>query len=358
MSRYLEVFFRHRVALLGLMAIALVVSTAVVMVLPRTYQASASLWFDHSPIPDSGTISAQLTPADSATALFHELLNTRDFDVKAGRLGPLANYYDTTGNFPNTDPITPVVHWLEGKPAPTGATRTALVDNGVLLTLQKYVVVTPSEPQVVGLTFNFSDPTIAAGTLQAVIDQFESQAKATALVTAQRSVDFYIAQVAAQLKVVQAADNNVAAYLAIHPLLQRNPAPFDPTYAGLQQVDTLAQQDFGTLSTELDQARLTVASLQQPGPYGFHVVDAPQAPLSASGLLKSVMFGVGGGIGVGLLLIGVICALLVAADDSVTRGSDLKRRLGGVEVVGEVPLLPPELGRAETSRKALPPKFA
>jgi uncharacterized protein involved in exopolysaccharide biosynthesis len=357
MRHYLEAFFRHKVALLGVMAIALVVSTTVVMILPRTYQSSASLWFDYSPIPASGGVASQLTLADQAMALFHELLNTRDFDVKAGRRGPLAAYYNSTGNFPNTDPVTPIVHRLEGKPAPTGATRTALVDNGVLITLQKYLVVTPSEPQVLGLTFTFSDPTIAAGTLQAVIDQFQEQVKASGLVTAQGSVDFYRAQQAAQLKVVQTADANVSSYLAVHPELRVPIPPFDPTYTGLQQTDTLARQQYASLSEQLDQAKLTVASLQQPGPYGFRVVDVPQAPTAATGLLKTILVGVGGGIGVGLLLVFVICFVLVASDDSIARASDLKRRLG-VKVIGEVPLLPPHLPRAEAQRKAQPSKFA
>lgn len=357
MTRYLEVFFRHKVALVGLMTLALFVSTVVVMILPRTYHASASLWFDHSPIPDSGTASSTLTPADQATAVFHELMNTRDFDFKVGHRGPLADYFDSTGNFPNSDPVTPLVHWLEGKPPPTGATRRTLVDNGIMITLQKYVLIEPTEPQEVSLTFDFTDPTVAAGTLKALIDQFQDQVKATALVTAQGSVDFYDAQVAAQLKVVQAADDAVARYLAGHPELRGPNAPFDPTLAGLQQGDDLARQGYAALTHKLEQARLNVASLQQPGPYGFRIVDAPQAPLSSSGLLKSVLFGVGGGIGVGLFLVSVICFLLVAADDTVTRGSDLQSSLGA-QVIGEVPLLTSRLRRAGAPRKAPPPKVA
>jgi capsular polysaccharide biosynthesis protein len=357
MKRYLEVFFRHKGPLVGLIVICLAVSTVVVMILPRTYQASASLWFDQSPISDSSAANSQLTPADQATALIHEMVNTRDFDTKAGRRGPLATYYDSTGNFPNSDPVTPIVHWLEGKPAPTGTTRAALVDSGVVTTLQKYVVVAPTGPHVVSLSFGFSDPTIAAGTLKAVIDQFGEQVKSTILATAQGSVDFYDAQVAPQLKVVQAADAALARYVTSHPDVRAQNAPFDPTYAGLQQDDDLARQDYAALTQKLVQAKLTVASLEQPGPYGFRIIDLPQAPLSASGLLKSVLFGVGGGIGVGLLLVSVISLLLVATDDSVMRGSELQQRLG-LQVIGEVPLLSLHLRRADAPRKALPPKLA
>ncbi len=356
MTRYLEVFFRHKVALLSLMTLSVVVSTLVVMMLPRTYQATATLWFDQSPIPDNSAASSYTTPADQAVAIFHDLVNTRDFDVSVGNRGPLAAYFDRTGDFPTNDPVTPIVHWLERKPAATGSARTELVDYGVLTTLQKYLLIAPTEPHLVSLTFNFTDPTIAAGTLKAVIDQFEEQVKATTLITAQGSVDFYTSQVTAQLKVVQAADKAVASYLAVHPELRVPNAPFDPTFAGLQQTDDLARQTYADLSQKLDQARLTVASLQQPGPYGFRIVDAPQAPASASGVLKTVLLGTGSGIGVALLLVFVICVLLVAADDSVMRGSDLKGRLG-VQVIGEVPLVSTPPQRSE-AHNALPPKLA
>jgi uncharacterized protein involved in exopolysaccharide biosynthesis len=354
MTRYLEVFFRHKVALVGLMLVSLVVSTLVVMIQPRTYHATASLWFDHSPILDSSSVTSSMTLADQATAIFHELINTRDFDVKVGRRGPLADYFDSSGNFPKTDPVTPIIHWLEDKPQPTGAARTTLIDDGMLITLQKNVLIEPSEPQVVGLTFDFTDPAVAAGTLKALVDQFEVQVKATALVTAQGSVDFYNAQVNSQLKDVQTADAGVARYLNAHPEQRVPNAPPDVTYAGLQQVDDLARQRFATLTQKLGQARLDVASLQQPGPYGFRIIDLPQAPLSSSGMLRSVLLGVGGGIGVGLLLISVICFLLVTADNSFMRGSDLQSGLR-TRVIGEIPILSSQPRRADAPRKALPP---
>src|SRR5579859_1380918 len=339
MTRYLEVFFRYKIALASLMLVSLVVSTGVVMVMPRNYQSTASLWFDHNPIPDDSALAAAMTPADQATAAFHEMLNTRDFDIKVGRRGPLARYYETTGNFPKSDPVTPIIHWIEQKPEPTGATRLAMVDNGIVLTLQKYVVITPTQPRVVGLSFDFSDPDVAAGTLQAFIEQFSEQVKASALITAQSTLDFYDTQASAQLVAVQAADAALTKYVVAHPALQ-NPqyAAIDPTYTGLQQTRDLANQDYVALLKKVDQAKLDVARLQQPGPYGFRIVDPPQRPIGSNGLLKSVLFGVGGGIGVGLLLIAVICFLLVVADDSIVRGSDLQRRLGA-RVIGEVPLL-------------------
>lgn len=357
MTRYLEVFFRYKIALASLMFVSLIVSTAVVMIMPRNYQSTATLWFDFNPIPDDSALAAAMTPADQATAAFHEMLNTRDFDIKVGHRGPLAEYYETTGNFPKSDPVTPIVHWIERKPEPTGATRAALVDNGIVLTLQKYILITPTQPRVVGLAFDFSDPEVATGTLQAFIDQFSEQVKSSSLVSARSTLEFYTAQANAQKLVVEEKQKAQTAYYVAHPILQNPQAQAtDPTYISLVQTTQSAEQDYIALLRKVDQSKLDVARLLQPGPYGFRIVDSPQRPIGSNGLLKSVMFGVGGGLGVGLLIIGVICFLLVAADDSIVRGSDLQRRLGA-RVIGEVPLLPTRQERADApTRKVLPTK--
>lgn len=338
MNRYLVVFFRHKMPLLGLMGLTLIVSLAVVLVAPRSYQATANLWFDRSPIPDTSPASTYQTPADQATAIFHEYLNSRSFDVSVGHRGPLAAYYDSTGNFPTSDPITPVVHWLEHKPQPTGATRQALVDNGIIITLQKQLIVTLTEPKEVSLAFTFTDPAIAADTLAAFIKEFEVQVKTKASIDAQGTVDFYRAQVTAQQKVVQDADDAVGNYVAAHPQFQSPLVQPDATLTGLRQAQELALQKLTTLTKALDEANVELAAIQGPKDYGFSVVDPPTAPLSATGMLKTALLGIGGGLAVGLLLIAVVCFLLISGDDTAARGRDLQRILGA-RVVGEVPLV-------------------
>ena len=354
MTRYLEAFFRHKVPLAGLLALCMAVATGVVVLTPKNYQATASLWFDQGPIPNSSPLVNTQTAADQATATFRELLNTKEFDISVGHRGPLAGYFDSTGNFPTNDPVTPIIHWLERKPQPTGDLRTQLVDDGVVLTLQKYVLVTPSEPHVVGLSFTFQDPAIAAGTLQALVDQFQDEVKKAALATAQSQLDFYNGQVTAQQKVVDQANAAAANYYQAHPETH-NPLYPDATYASLLQDAQLARDELASLTKERDQAQVDVASIQQPGPYGFRILDSPQAPISSTGLLKSVLLGFGGGLGVGLLLIAVICFLLVTADDTVLRGRDIPRSMS-VIIVGEIPLMRLPASQSPPQRQLMRPK--
>src|SRR4029077_19674934 len=46
MLRYLEVFYRHRLLLIAPIIIALLASVGFAVTRPRTYEATAQLWFD------------------------------------------------------------------------------------------------------------------------------------------------------------------------------------------------------------------------------------------------------------------------------------------------------------------------
>lgn len=354
MTRYLEVFFRHKFPLLGLLALSLLVSTAVVAISPRNYQATANLWFANPPLIDNSPLVSTQTSADQASANFRELLNSKDFDATVGRGGGLADYFATTGDFPTNDPVTPLIHWLERKPTPTGDTLTSLVNNGVYLTLQKHLVVTPVEPNEVSLAFDFKDPAIATSTLQALIDNFEQKVKAYAVTQAQANVDLLTKQVDAQQAVVTADRDKIEQYIQAHPEQQRTNPPYDPTLDGLRQTRDLDTTALIALTPKLRDAKQALDNIKNAKPYGFTYLDKPQAPTSSTGLLKTVLFGFAGGLGVGLLLIAIVCFLLVSSDSTVMRAGDVQGRLG-VRVIGEVPLLQPSAVLITPPPKALPP---
>ncbi|HKW72899.1 MAG TPA: hypothetical protein VJQ08_08740, partial [Candidatus Dormibacteraeota bacterium] len=104
MTRYLEVFFRHKFQLLGLLALCLLASTAVVAISPRNYQATANLWFTQPPLIDASPLVSTQTSADQGSAIFRELLNSKEFAASVGRDGTLAQYFADTGNIPTNDP--------------------------------------------------------------------------------------------------------------------------------------------------------------------------------------------------------------------------------------------------------------
>lgn len=354
MTRYLEVFFRHKFQLLGLLALCLLASTAVVAISPRNYQATANLWFTQPPLIDASPLVSTQTSADQGSAIFRELLNSKEFAASVGRDGTLAQYFADTGNIPTNDPITPIVHWLERKPKPTGDALTAQVNNGVFITLQKHVTVTPVEPNEVSLAFDFSDPTIATKTLQALIDNFQAKVKDYAQAASAGQVDLLTKQVNDQTAVVNADSDKISTYLAQHPEIRSNPQT-DATYARYFQTLGQDTQAVTALKQKLDQAKQALADVNNASPYGFRYLDKPQAPTASTGLLKTALLGVGGGLGVGLLLIAAVCFLMVAADNTVMRAGDVPKS-PGIRVIGEVPLLRSSAVLITPPPKALPPR--
>src|SRR5919199_6349854 len=101
MRRYLEAFFSHRAVLLLLPLLSLLVSVTFVAMQPRTYQATAGMWFQSSAIAadvSRPTADPSTPPATAAMGVFRELLNARTFCLKVGHRGPLASYLSDPRN--------------------------------------------------------------------------------------------------------------------------------------------------------------------------------------------------------------------------------------------------------------------
>src|SRR5437879_13142651 len=99
MHKYLETFFRHSRPLLGVVLAALTLSVGFAMMQPRTYEASARVWFQNNWFQSASIVSATsqtgggssqsgataspggTAPADVARGVFRELLRPRSLRV-------------------------------------------------------------------------------------------------------------------------------------------------------------------------------------------------------------------------------------------------------------------------------------
>ena len=339
MARYLEAFFRHPRLLAAPVVLALLISLGVVAMQPRTYQASASVWFQSTSVTgDTSPANNYLQPADVATGVFHELLSTRSFCVAVGHRGPLAAYL-LHGHLPSANPISRVVAKIGKVRGGTSATPQQTVDDAIQTLLQKQVNATVTGPQIVTITFDYGSPSVASGTLQALLDQFSDEVLSAQRAQAQQQLTWYNEQVAAQEKQVTDADAAVARYLANHPELRVAQPPPDATFAGLQRVSDQAHQSYAELLQQRDQAALTQTSLTRGVSSGFRVIDAPVPPHLPASRLKAVLSGAAGGLAVGLLVAAMAMAALVIGDPTLRTPADLERRLG-LKVIGAIPELP------------------
>ena len=74
-----------------------------------------------------------------------------------------------------------------------------------------------------------------------------------------------------------------------------------------------AHQRYAYLIQRRDRAQFQVRALNAGSSPQFHVVDSPSAPPRPNSLLTTVLSGLGGGLGVGLLVAGTALAILRAS---------------------------------------------
>jgi uncharacterized protein involved in exopolysaccharide biosynthesis len=336
MVRYIETFFRHRRLLLVPVGLILIVTAGIIVIRPPAYQSTARLWVDRQtalPQTNATVDNPYLTPAQNETAALQELLSTQYFCVKVGRRGPLAQYLATHPSSSNL--LSKLGAMFTSSSDARPATPSAL-NGSVYDVLSKGVLVFPTGPQVVEVTFTYGNPQVAAGTVQAVVDQFLDEVLATRRAQQDTGVNFYKQQVQQAQNDLATADGHVNAYLNQHPELRSTSAVPDTKLIQLQRDDDLARQRYEGLLDKLDQAQISAASVSAPGASGYRVLDAAQVP-SGSTLSKTALVqALGLGLGLGLLVLVAGLVVLTVSDTTLRRPEDVEQALG-LRLVGSVP---------------------
>jgi uncharacterized protein involved in exopolysaccharide biosynthesis len=276
-----------------------------------------------------------VTPADAGVGKLKELLKTRSFCAKVGRLSPLANDLVARSGS-GTDIMSKMLNTVRGTSGPL--TNGAALDDLLLDTLNRKTAITSVGPQIVSISFDYVDANVAAATVQGLIDEFRSELLGARKSAAQTALTFYKQQVDAEAAELASADAKVYQYLQAHPGQRAPGAIEDVALTSLRQTDDLARERYRDLLLKYDQAQVDVAAVNQPGAGGFSVIDAPQVPYRAKASLKSlVLAGVAGlAAGVVLMLIGLMA--LTGSDTSARRSDEIEQALGH-KVAGTIPRL-------------------
>jgi uncharacterized protein involved in exopolysaccharide biosynthesis len=334
MLRYLETFYRHRLLLVSPLILALAASIGLVLLQSRTYEATSTIRFDSS--PDSTLpVGVYVSPADQGVGKLKELLKTRSFCAKVGRLSPLAAELVATSSHAS-DTVSTIVNMLRGTPGQL--TDNDVLDDVLLDTLNRKTMVTSVGPQIVSISFDYTNPRVAAGTVQAIVDQFGAELISSRKNAAQTALSFYKQQVEAQSAQLASADAKVYQYLQAHPGQRAPGAVEDVALTSLRSTDDLARERYRDLLLKYDQAQVDAASLNQPGAGGFTVIDTPAVPYRAKGFLKSAALAGIAGLVAGLVLMLIGLMALTASDTSARRSEEIEQGLGQ-KVAGSIPRL-------------------
>ncbi|MGD0372001.1 MAG: hypothetical protein ABSC16_09910 [Candidatus Dormibacteria bacterium] len=331
--RFLETFFRHRIVAILPVVLGLAVAAGYVLVQPRQYTSTASLWVDLT-VPGNAAASAAEQYEDPSTYLqsqIQELLATRSFALAVGQSGGLISYLQ---DHPQSGASGLAA--IPGLGALSSSGSAGSVDDRVAADLPNMVSVVTAGPQVLNLVVSGPSPQLAAAVARALIREFTSQVVTAAQSDDQTSVSYYGQQVAQAQLSLQQAQQQLTEYLAAHPKVPAD-GTGDATATELYEAVQIDQTSYQSLLSQYQQAQLDLANAKSQS--GFEVMDAPAAGGTAVSITKKLVEAGAAGLLIGLLVSALIVTGLTWADRTARDAADVRRVLG-LEVAASIEQIP------------------
>ena len=337
-TNYKDIYRRHRLLLTMPLVLGILISALTVLSAAKSYQSSASLWFDNAPPAPSSTTQTDPTirpPAAQKQLILTELLGTRSFRINVGRNGPLAAYL-ASHPAKSSGPMS-LLSKLKGSSGGTG------VDDQIVSALSsKKVTTAVLGPQVLGINVQSVTPAVAAGTLKALLAEFTKEESTTSQAQAQAASSYYKDLVSSATQSAAAAQAKINTYLATHQVVAT-----DPNLATLTQAATAAEAKLADANNNLDQATIDLSHLSASGT--IQVLDPPNVPTSAAGGgKKKAILGVVAGLFAGGLL-SLLGLLALAAADRKAKAAATGTSTEGEQDEPRLPVIGVATARARTN---------
>lgn len=311
MQKAVRAISRRLVLVLALALVPAALGFGVALLMPRSYQSTATLWAftRYQLVGTTATdVNVDATPASSQAAALSELLQSRAFDVLVAQGTDLAKAMGITGYDPQ--------------------------EQGDLLTaeLSKSVVVAAVGYNLYTVSYTGSGPQVAEEVVKSVVDQYALQSVSLSAVQAKQLLTVYKQELTdAQTKAHDAAQAEQD-YLSSHPSLQGPTLATDPEYNLLHAESQQAQATLSNIQDNIYTLSQQLSSMGQSSTSLFQVLDQPEVPLKGTSRTKLLLLGGVAGLLIGLLACALYVVLLVRADRAVYGKEDLIR-------ITSVPLL-------------------
>jgi len=295
------------------------VAVAYVMV-PRTYQSSASLWALQRYFvigatgPESDLTS---TPAQTQATALTELLQTRSFVdsvVKGINLAPTLGLNSTVINNPQ------------------------LLEATLFNEISKHTVVTPSAYDLFEISYINRDPYVAKQVVASIITNYGTQGIGLSIAEGRNLLGSYQTQLAEAQKNLNQAVAAETTYVRAHPNLTQAQLASDPQYALL---DTQRSQALSTVQNLHNTVNTIQQAINTQGAQAgtlFQVVDAPQVPYQPLSRTKNYLIGGGTGLVVALLACVIYLVIVVRRYQGVFSTEDLQN-LVAYPIIMQIPSL-------------------
>ncbi len=316
MQRVLEAIFRHRFQMILMIVVPLLVAGGIVLSMPRTYEASATLWAlqRYSVIGATGPeADLSATPASTQSTALTELLQTRSFALATAKQTNLATTYSAaTQSNPDT------------------------LNDALFSDISKNVKVNVIGYNVYQILYDNQHPKIAQQVVAAVVAQFGIEASQFSVVEGKQLLAIDVGQLTQAQNASDTAAKAAVSYLAKHP---GSTVQNDATYSLLYAQQQSAQNSLLSLQTTIAQINRQIASVGSGSTGLYSIVDAPvvgDRPVSRS---KTLLLGGGIGLALALLACSLFLVLLLRQDRSAHAPSDIQR-ITDLPVLLELPFVP------------------
>jgi hypothetical protein len=317
LERILEAIFRRPLQLLAVIAFLPVLSVGIMYFLPRSYQATATLWAlrRYEVIGASGPESNLLaTPADTQATALTELLQSRYFALSVA---------NATG-LPST---------LDAQTRADPQTR----DDTLANEISKQVTVASQGYNLFVVTYVNKNPRVAQQVVQSVVQNFSLQSQGFSVVEGQRLIDSYQTELA---KAKQDATNAAATeskYILDHPELKGQALQTDPQYALLHAQTQQAQVTLGNIQTTIATINQQISTQGTGKDTFFKVLDSPN---DVRGVSRTKTYLTAGGVGLGIALLACVLYIIISARlDRTLRTSRDIQKVTSLPVVTQLPHL-------------------
>jgi hypothetical protein len=293
-GRVLETIFRRPYTFLIILLVIPLVSIAVVYVLvPRSYQAQASLWaFQRYAVvgPTGPESDLNSSPAETQATALAELLQTRSFDLTVAQQANLAPSLNL-GSSVLSNPVK--------------------LNQALYVELSHKVDVTPSTTGDNLLTIDYAniDPLVAQKVVQVVVQDYGQQSTQFSTYEGQQLLTAYQAQLVSAQNAEHQAASTESQYLSSHPSLTPAELPNDPQYQSLHAQTVDDQTNVQNIQSEIATVQQEVSTQGTSADSLFKIVD--QAQVLSSPVSRSKSFIYAGGISFAVALLACLIYLIV-----------------------------------------------
>lgn len=328
--RALEALFRRPSRFILLLVLLPIIGLAVGFVLPRSYQAQASLWANqrYAVIGATGTESDLLsTPAETQATALNELLQTRVFALEVANQTHLA------------DTLSAAVQ------ADHNARDDALVQD-----ITGRVLVQAQGTNLFTVSYTDKSAQIAQQVVAAVIKSFGDQSQGLSVIEGQNLLQAYQAQLPAAEKAADSAAKAEAQYINQHPTETPAQLANDPQYSLLHAQTQQAQATLQNLRAQIATLQQEIGLASGGSSSLFQVLDQPTVPVRPVSRTRTLIMAGGGGAALALLACAIYLALLVRRDRALYTPAEVQRATE-LRVLLQLPALP--TSTVSASRRAL-----